>query len=216
MFIGYCDTTKAYRLWDPATRRIKISRDVSFDELSPASSSDNPDMEHAISTNSTPLLASTLDSSTPRRSSRGPQPKHCWAEAASLQSTILFDDQIEPKSYSCAISDINAESWKTALSEEMQSLIDNHTWSLAELPPGRSAIGSRWTYTIKRSLDGSIKRYKARFVAKGFSQRPGIDYDEIYSPVIKLDSLRVILSMAANRVLSVTQLDVKQLSCMAT
>lgn len=95
------------------------------------------------------------------------------------------------------------------MSEEIQSLLDNHTWSLAELPPGRSAIGSRWTYRIKRSPDGSIERYKARFVAKGFSQRPGIDYYEIHSPVIKLDSLCVILSMAANRDLSVTQLDVK-------
>jgi hypothetical protein len=93
MFIGYYDTTKAYRLWDPATRRIKISRDVSFDELSLASSSDNPDMKHSI-----------------------PQPKHCWAEAASLHSTILFDDQKEPESYSRAISDINAESWKKAMS----------------------------------------------------------------------------------------------------
>jgi hypothetical protein len=95
------------------------------------------------------------------------------------------------------------------MSDEIQSLLDNHTWSLAELPLGRSAIGSRWTYRIKRSPDGSIEKYKARFVAKGFSQRPGIDYYEIYSPVIKLDSLRVILSMAASRDLSLTQLDVK-------
>ena len=210
MFIGYCDTTEAYRLWDPATRRIKIIRDVSFDELSTASYSDNSDMEHSISANSTPQLSSTSDSSTPRRSSRGLHRKKSWAEAASLHSTILFDDQKEPESYSSAISDVNAESWKEAMSEEIQSLLDNHTWSLAELTLGRSAIGSRWTYRIKRSPDGSIERYKARFVAKGFSERPGIDYDEIYSPVIKLDSLRVILFMAASRDLSLTQLDVKR------
>ena len=95
------------------------------------------------------------------------------------------------------------------MDEEYQSLMVNKTWSLVPLPTGRSAIGCRWAFKLKRGPDGSIQRYKARFVAKGYSQRPGVDYLETYSPVVKLDSLRCILSIASSRDLDMMQLDVK-------
>ena len=95
------------------------------------------------------------------------------------------------------------------MDEEYQSLMVNKTWSLVPLPTGRSAIGCRWIFKLKRGPDGSIQRYKARFVAKGYSQRPGVDYLETYSPVVKLDSLRCILSIASSRDLDMMQLDVK-------
>jgi hypothetical protein len=85
----------------------------------------------------------------------------------------------------------------------------NKTWSLVPLPTGWSAIGCRWTFKLKRGPDGSIQRHKARFVAKGYSQRPGVDYLETYSPVVKLDSLRCILSIASHRNLNIMQLDVQ-------
>ena len=77
------------------------------------------------------------------------------------------------------------------MDKEYQSLMVNKTWSLVPLPTGRSAIGCRWTFKFKRGPDESIQRHKARFVAKGYSQRPGVDYLEIYSPVVKLESLRL-------------------------
>lgn len=95
------------------------------------------------------------------------------------------------------------------MADEYQSLIDNQTWSLTTLPSGRSAFGCRWTYKRKRASDGGIDRYKARFDAKGYSQRPGLDYGKTYAPVIKHESLRIILSIAAIRDLTMTQLDVK-------
>jgi hypothetical protein len=95
------------------------------------------------------------------------------------------------------------------MDEEYQSLMVNKTWSLVPLPTGRSAIGCRWIFKLKRGPDGSIQRYKARFVAKGYSQRPGVDYLETYSPVVKLDSLRCILSIASSRDLDMMQLDVQ-------
>ena len=75
---------------------------------------------------------------------------------------------------------------------EIQSLLNNGTWELASLPPGRKAIGSRWVFVIKRKSDGSIDRYKARLVAKGFSQRPGFDYNETYASTVKWATLRAI------------------------
>ena len=85
----------------------------------------------------------------------------------------------------------------------------DRTWSLSQLPPGRSPIKSRWVFKIKPGVCGSAPRFKARLVAKGFSQRPGIDYEETFSPVVKYDTLRVILSFVAARDLDMAQLDIK-------
>ena len=77
------------------------------------------------------------------------------------------------------------------------------------LPTNRTTIKTRWVFKVKPSVNGNPPRYKARMVAKGFTQRPGIDYNETFSPVVKMDSLRTILSLSAARNLDMTQLDVK-------
>jgi hypothetical protein len=68
----------------------------------------------------------------------------------------------------------NADLWYQAAVKEMEAHIENGTWELVKLPPGCKAIGSRWVFKVKRNADGSVERYKARVVAKGFSQRPGV------------------------------------------
>lgn len=95
------------------------------------------------------------------------------------------------------------------MEEEYRSLMINKTWSLVPLLTRRSAIGCRWTFKLKRGPNGSIQRHKARFLAKGYSQRPGVDYMETYSLVVKLDSFRCILSIASHRDLDMIQLDVQ-------
>ena len=84
--------------------------------------------------------------------------------------------------------------------EEHQSIIDAKVWDVHEkqdLPPRRKLVGSRWVYKVKFNADSSGERYKARLVAQGFSQQPGIDYDETFAPVTRYDSLRLIIAMAA-------------------
>jgi Reverse transcriptase (RNA-dependent DNA polymerase) len=85
----------------------------------------------------------------------------------------------------------------------------NETWSLVHLPPGRTAVKSRWVSKVKPGIDGSATRHKARLVAKGYTQRPGIDYADTYSPVVKHDSLRTVLSISAAQDLEMLQLDIK-------
>ena len=83
------------------------------------------------------------------------------------------------------------------------------TWEITELPPGRTAIGCRWVYAVKTKLDGEFEKAKARIVAQGFTQRPGMDYYDITSPVVKFDSLRVLLAIANTLDWEIEMMDVK-------
>ena len=82
------------------------------------------------------------------------------------------------------------------MKEEMDSLVKNQTWDLVKFPAGKGALQNKWVYRLKEE-DGGKKRYKAKLVVKGFAQKKGIDFDEIFSPVVKMTSIRTILSLVA-------------------
>ena len=88
--------------------------------------------------------------------------------------------------------------WKSAMEEKIYALSENATWSLVTHPPEKTTIGCRWVYTMKYLPDGSIKRLKARLVAKGYTQTYGVDYAETFSPIAKISSVRILISLAAN------------------
>ena len=115
----------------------------------------------------------------------------------------------EPRTYKEAIDRNDAKQWEKAMREEYDSIISNQTWSVVDLPPGRKAIGCRWVYRIKYTSTGEIDKYKARLVAKGYSQARGIDFDETFAPVVKFNSIRILLAFAAQYDLEIHQMDVK-------
>src|SRR3984885_620399 len=94
------------------------------------------------------------------------------------------------------------------MKEEMDSLAHNQTWDLVRLPAGKTTLQNKGVYKLKEE-DGGRKRYKARLVVKGFAQKKGIDFDEIFSPVVKMTSIRTILSLVTVEDLHLEQLDVK-------
>ncbi|GMI89878.1 hypothetical protein HRI_002657100 [Hibiscus trionum] len=104
---------------------------------------------------------------------------------------------------------LDNENWKKAMQEEMDALEKNKTWDLVKLPGDKKTVGCRWVYTVKYKSDGSLERYKARLVAKGYSQTYGIDYLETFAPVAKMNTVRVLLSLAANQGWNLLQFDIK-------
>jgi hypothetical protein len=92
---------------------------------------------------------------------------------------------------------------------EMNSIQDNKTWELAVLPPGHRAIGLKWVFKVKRDPDGKINKHKARLVAKGYAQCEGVDFDEVYVPVASIETVRLLIALAAQREWEVHHMDVK-------
>lgn len=99
--------------------------------------------------------------------------------------------------------------WRMAVNEEINALEKNGTWVITDLPKRKRLVGCKWIFTVKHKADGSIDRFKARLVAKGFTQSYGTDYQETFAPVGKLNTIRVLLSLAANLDWPLHQLDVK-------
>jgi hypothetical protein len=99
--------------------------------------------------------------------------------------------------------------WAAAMEEELASIHDNKTWSLVELSRGHRAIGLKWVYKVKRDENGSIVKYKERLIAKGYVQCLGIDFEEVYAPVARLESVRLMLAIAAHYGWGVHHMDVK-------
>nr|GEX50798.1 ribonuclease H-like domain-containing protein [Tanacetum cinerariifolium] len=99
----------------------------------------------------------------------------------------------EPKNFYEASKDPH---WNEAMNNEMDALYRNDTWEITDLPIGRKAIGGKWVYKIKYKSSGDFDRYKARYVAKGFNQKEGIDFDETFSPVVKIVTVRCVVNLA--------------------
>lgn len=119
-------------------------------------------------------------------------------------------DEMEPIDYEQAVNSKESSKWIAAMEEDMASLYKNNTWNLVDKPPNQKLVGCKWIFKKKEGSQGrEAVRYKARLVAKGFTQREGVDFNEIFSPVIKHTSIRIILSMVAQLDKELDQMNVK-------
>uniref|UniRef100_A0ACD5Z1Q6 Uncharacterized protein n=1 Tax=Avena sativa TaxID=4498 RepID=A0ACD5Z1Q6_AVESA len=298
VFIGYAEGSKAYRILDPKTQRVRTTRDVVFnegrgwawdkvvdDDSTPTyddfivehihfegaggvGSSSSPSMPtSAPESSSTPAAprsptttsVATSPSSTPAQPAtpRTPAPtatstpppahaEHIPVEFASplphdeeridayydgeplryrTMETLLGDqpvpglvphdleaqlhlacDEGEPRYFAEAERDA---AWRAAMQLEMDAVEQNRTWELADLPHGHRAITLKWVFKLKRDEAGAIVKHKARLVARGFVQQEGVDFDDAFAPVARMESVRLLLALAAQEGWRVHHMDVK-------
>ncbi|GJR00274.1 retrovirus-related pol polyprotein from transposon TNT 1-94 [Tanacetum coccineum] len=122
---------------------------------------------------------------------------------------VSFMVENEPTSYREAVTSSEGQQWREAIKSEIDSILQNHTWELVDLPTGCKPLGYKWIFKKKMKADGTIAKHKARLVIKEFRQREGLDYFDTYSPVTRITSTRMVLAIAALRNLEVHLMDMK-------
>lgn len=127
-------------------------------------------------------------------------------DEANMAMMVAFMVISDPTNFNEAI---RHSQWKEAMDAEIRAIEKNHTWSLVSLPEGAKAIGVKWIYKTKFNELGEVDKLKARLVVKGYSQEYGIDYTEVFAPVARMDTVRMIISVAAQQGWGIYQLDVK-------
>ncbi|CAB4038208.1 Retrovirus-related Pol poly from transposon TNT 1-94 [Paramuricea clavata] len=170
VFIGYPEGTKGYKLYDPSTRKFIRSRDIVFVE------GKFHDFKDGCSGKTCTDFYIPVDDDIPQ------------VEIQDVPAVVievnLTADINEPVHIQEAWTGDHSVEWKEATDSEYESLMKNDTWELVPPPKGKNIVGSRWVFKVKHTADGSVERFKARLVAQGYSQSQGIDYQEIFSPVL--------------------------------
>ena len=229
VFIGYELGTKGYKCFDPVNFKVTISRDVIFEEGEKWTWSTQEE-----GTNLFTFLPNFLsdqhveeditsdeeDNSPPDEvtsSSNSSEDSHCpryrsftdlYSETNPIpldeQTCLVFDE--EPLTYLEAAQD---EVWRKAMKEEMMAIDRSHTWELESPPSNCKPIGLKWIFKLKKNPKGEIIRHKARLVVKGYSQKKGIDYEEVFAPVVRFETIRALIALAAQKKWMIHHLDVK-------
>jgi hypothetical protein len=122
--------------------------------------------------------------------------------------TVVMCDILEEEP-TCFEESIQRKEWADAMTEEYQSIIKNEVWEIVPRPKSKDVVSSKWLFKIKHVVDGSIEKYKATFVTRGFSQKEGIDYEETFAPVARYTSMRTIIALISNMKWNFHQMDVK-------
>ena len=120
-----------------------------------------------------------------------------------------FNLEEDPKTYSEAMASRDVAFWKEAINDEMDSIMQNNTWKLSDLPHGCKALGCKWLFKRKTKPDGSIDKFKARLVIQGFRQKEGVDFFDTYAPVARISTIRLLIALAAIHNLVIHHMDVK-------
>ncbi|RVW24952.1 Retrovirus-related Pol polyprotein from transposon RE1 [Vitis vinifera] len=218
IFLGYSRLQKSYHCYSSETHCYFLSADVTFFEDSPFfSTSESLPVSEVL-----PLPISPPDA-VPSRPLQVFMPSSCRC-SPSLAEVPTDSLPIPSTSPALALPPsadlpiafgkstpeaLSHPGWRQAMVDEMAALHSNGTWDLVVLPSGKSTVGCRWVYTVKVGPDGQVDRLKARLVAKGYTQVYGSDYGDTFSPVAKIASVRLLLSMAAMRSWPLYQLDIK-------
>ena len=227
-FLGYSDTQKGYRLFDVRNNKVIVKRDVIFNEADFGHQKESVEMDIGKevyaqnklvdegTSNTSDNVFSKDEQVLPRRSQRttkGVPPARFGLDeniGASEATHVAFHAGIEePATIEEAFNSEYSKEWKEATDSEYQSLLENETWDLVDLPENRKAIDCKWVFKVKYDENGQVDRFKGRLVAKGYSQQYKINYEETFSPVVRFSSIRTLLAFAVEKEMIIHQMDVK-------
>ena len=218
IFLGYSSRSKAYRIFNKRTSCIEESLHVVFDEnceqVIPLSEGEEVILQEE------PLIESTSQENIPLQPVWKEVPNHPHEQVigeikSGVQTrrqlekyiaNVAFISKLEPKNINEACDD---EFWLLAMSEELNQFTRNDVWDLVDRPKDHPVIGTRWVFRNKLDENGEVIRNKARLVAQGYNQEEGIDFDETYAPVARLESIRMMLAFASYMNFKLYQIDVK-------
>lgn len=239
VYLGREPGTKGCRLYDPISKKIQVSRDVVFREKEFWVWENDTEQEAVIPGYVTIIECDTEKErtveteegyTTPVRVTEGrdddtsadrseatttesaPRKYRPLAELYSETEVIEMLDELMllkvegPVNYREANEE---KEWRDAMKSEMETIEKNNTWVLTDLPPGHKPIGLKWVFKLKKDSEGNLVKHKARLVAKGYVQRKGIDYNEVFAPVARLETIRLLLALSAKEGWEVHHLDVK-------
>jgi hypothetical protein len=140
---------------------------------------------------------------TPKGTFRESKTPHRFGGYVALMSSI---SDAKPSSFEEANK---LQVWKDSMLEEYRSILKNNVWDIVPRPKDKSVVSSKWIYKIKHAVDGSVENFKARFVASGFTQKEGIDYEETFAPVARYTSIQTIIALTFVLGWKLHQMDVK-------
>nr|ABA97705.1 retrotransposon protein, putative, Ty1-copia subclass [Oryza sativa Japonica Group] len=231
-FVGYHKETKGYYFYNREEGKVFVARHGVFLEKEFISRKDSGSMVRLEEIQETPENASTstqpqqaeqdvvqqveqvvvepvVEALASRRSKRIRRTPARYALLTTGQRDILLLDNDEPTIYEEAMVGPDSEKWLGAMKSKIESMHVNQVWNLVDPPDGVKAIKCKWVFKKNTDVDGNVHIYKARLVAKGFRQIQGVDYDETFSPVAMLKSIRIVLTIAAYFDYEIWQMDVK-------
>lgn len=218
IFVGNSSNSKAYKLYNPETQKVIISRDMTFDEGGMCDWSSKSQKDPIVTSNDYEV-ENEHDPAPNEPETPNKQQRSCRLPSR-LQDCVLGNDNdtsdeeiinfaffadYEPLNFKEALSDKN---WRKAMNEEITAIEKNQTRELTELPTNKKLIRVKWVCKIKYKPISEIGLFKARLVAKGYNQKPSIDYFEVFSHVARLDTIRILISISPQNSWKIHQMDV--------
>ena len=228
-FIGYTETAGNYKVRDDKKQKCYVHHDVIFNENDFSTSSDTPEQEPVSTEKPSEEVQIELQNQEERQveSEARQQVEPVWQSQRTKKAPVRYGlDEFadtakqvnhvaklsqkieEPTTIKDALSGSHSKEWKLAADQEYSSLMENDTWELVKLSKGRETVGCKWVFRVKYDGEGKIQCYKGRLVAQGFTQKYGIDYDEIFSPVAQFSTISTLLAFAVERKMQIHQMDV--------
>ena len=224
MFVGYPEGTRGGLFYSPSDKKVFVSTNVTFleddymtnfkprskvvlEELRSDQIRKSPSTTDERQSQETTIPIQNI--LVPRRSGRVVRLPSRYGHEGEVQFLVSVTNQDNPLTYRDAMDDSDKDKWQDAMNQEMESMYSNFVWELVDPPEDVRPIGCKWIFKRKRGIDGKVETFKVRLVAKGYTQKEGVDYEETFSPIAMLKFILILLSIVAYLDYEIWQMDVK-------